>query len=147
MNILLIDSSAEEHTRFKLALQQLNVGVLYFGVTSCDDALSNLATQEIAKPDYIFLDIDMPVVDGYGCLKLFEGGAHLRGIPVATYSTSEHAVDMAYILKHGAYLNLAKGRSFVTLCSALKDLFVAGGWLGDSSAQLELSRTNIVHAS
>ncbi|HVS98081.1 MAG TPA: response regulator [Puia sp.] len=51
-------------------------------------------------PDVIFLDINMPVMNGWQCLRKLKADADFRDIPVIMYSTSsaKKDIDMAYNL-------------------------------------------------
>src|SRR5688572_8199538 len=50
------------------------------------------------KPDVIFLDINMPIMNGWDCLKKLRADPDFKNIPVIVYSTSvaRKDIDMAY---------------------------------------------------
>jgi CheY-like chemotaxis protein len=51
-------------------------------------------------PSIIFLDINMPGMDGWQCLKQFKNTQTVKDIPVIMYSTSsfQHEIDKAFEL-------------------------------------------------
>lgn len=59
-----------------------------------------------ARPELIFLDLNMPEMDGFEFLKWLRGDARASSIPVAILSTSENPEDMhkAYAAGANAYL-------------------------------------------
>ena len=77
MNVVLIESCAEDQDLFKLALERLDIGAVYFGTSSFEDALKKVSLKQIPKPDLIFLDLDLPVADGYACLRMMKASPFL----------------------------------------------------------------------
>lgn len=63
------------------------------------------------RPDIVFLDIDMPDLNGFQCLAELKKHEALRKIPVVIYSSSFHpkAIEKAYL--YGANLYLTKPSS------------------------------------
>lgn len=122
MNILLIEACVEDQDLFVQALQRINVGAQYYGVAGCEDALNKLSASVMPRPDFIFLDLDMPVVDGYACLRMMKASSVFKDIPIITYSTPDQVVEITYMLKHGALENLNKSSNFLRLCSDLRTI-------------------------
>ena len=122
MNILLIEACIEDQDLFVQALQRIKVGAQYYGVSGCEDALNKLSASLMPRPDFIFLDLDMPIVDGYACLRMMKGSPVFTHIPIITYSTPDQVVEIAYMLKHGAMENLNKSSNFLRFCSDLRSI-------------------------
>lgn len=55
-----------------------------------------------ALPDIIFLDINMPTMDGKSCLKNIKKDERLRAIPVVVYTTSKNPKDRELCFQLGA---------------------------------------------
>lgn len=125
MTVLLIDDNFEQHSLFELALKRINVGSQYFSASSCDEALDRILSHSIALPDFIFLDIDMPEIDGNGCLSMLKAQADTKDIAVILYSTKDHEEQISYMLKHGAVCHLDKSPSFGKFCSELKTILTS----------------------
>jgi CheY-like chemotaxis protein len=53
-------------------------------------------------PDMIFLDINMPTMDGKACLKNIKKDEKLRSIPVVIYTTSTNPLDRELCFQLGA---------------------------------------------
>ena|SRR5690242_11181330 len=83
--ILLIDDDAEEHELFCMAIEKYNHHISCKHATNCNEGLK-LALAE--HPDIIFLDYNMPVINGYECLKHIKGYSSLKELPVYMYSAS-----------------------------------------------------------
>jgi CheY-like chemotaxis protein len=54
----------------------------------------------VARPDVIFLDLQMPGTNGYGILEILQGNPAFAGVPVVAYST------------HTSHLNRARDAGF-----------------------------------
>ena len=72
-------------------------------VAECDDGFKAVSTIEQTKPDLLILDIQMPGLDGFGVLRMLEGGPPPAVIFVTAFDRyavaafEVHAVD--YLLK------------------------------------------------
>jgi DNA-binding response OmpR family regulator len=125
MHVLLIDDDIEEHSLFELALRRINVESEYFVAATCHEALELIVAKSIPPPDFIFLDIDTPAIDGKGCLSMFEAQNPAGKITVVLYSTLEHLQDLTNMIRHGALFYLDKSRSFTKFCNELKAILTS----------------------
>ena len=53
-------------------------------------------------PDIIFMDINMPAMDGKACLRNIKSDSHFKFIPVVVYTTSKNKLDQEHCLQLGA---------------------------------------------
>jgi DNA-binding NarL/FixJ family response regulator len=119
-SLLLIDDDPDEYSILKDALEEIEPTLKLSYASTCSGILAEL---ENCKPDLIFLDINLPAISGFECLKeIKESIAHCQ-IPVIIYSNSQFQkdVDLAYDLKADLYLN--KSCSFQQLVDSLKLVF------------------------
>ena len=66
-NILLVDDDADDQLLFRSALSQVDSQV---NIQTASNGAVALKQMEIPPPpDIIFLDLNMPVMNGYECLK------------------------------------------------------------------------------
>jgi CheY-like chemotaxis protein len=86
-----------------------------------EEALALLGHSPV-KPDFIFLDINMPVMDGKQCLMALKQQQDLRHIPVIMYSTTSNPMEKAQCFKMGANKFLVKQDSYAKLCRELEDI-------------------------
>ena len=76
------------------------------------DALQKLQGRTVPIPDCIFLDINMPKMDGKTCLGLLKKDEELKHIPVVMYTTASCQQMKKEIKKLGATEFLTKQASF-----------------------------------
>lgn len=105
--IMIVDDDPDDRQFFKRALQKINSDHECIEAQDGYDALEQLqAIQEL--PHYIFLDINMPRMDGRVCLAELKKDELLKNIPVIIYSTSTYQKDIELTNKLGASYYLIK---------------------------------------
>lgn len=120
--ILLIDDDKDDAELFVDALQETGTDADFNHYHNGIEALARLAEPDSRQPDVIFLDINMPVVDGWECLRRIKQVALLKNIPIVMYSTSnlqEKGVSPSDV---GATAFLTKPDSFSELKRKLSEL-------------------------
>ena len=83
-SVLLIDDDIDELDFFLLAAKEMAGS---FICTYLDNALTAIRTITNLKPDIIFLDMNMPAMNGLECLTAIKNTEACRNIPVVLYST------------------------------------------------------------
>ena len=68
----------------------------------------------------LFIDLNMPKINGKQLLKEIKQADHLKGIPVIMYSTFFGPQDIEEITSLGAVHYMIKATRFIELCNALK---------------------------
>ncbi|HET9487511.1 MAG TPA: response regulator, partial [Chryseosolibacter sp.] len=68
MTILNVDDDAEDIEIFCEAVREIDASIICLTAKSAEEAMQIL-NSDIELPEYIFLDINMPKVDGNACLK------------------------------------------------------------------------------
>ena len=74
------------------------------------------------NPDFIFLDINMPVMDGKKILQAIRRDDGLNKIPVCIHSTTVTSKEKDCLMSMGANYCIQKANSFDDLCATLKML-------------------------
>lgn len=104
---MIIDDDADDRMFFTEALMKIDP---FF--TAMEENCSLKALQFLRKtkqlPDYIFLDINMPLMNGPDCLNELKKDEKLKGIPVIMYSTSFTDKSIAELKGLGASACLVK---------------------------------------
>jgi two-component system response regulator len=82
------------------------------------------------RPDLIFLDLNLPRMNGRAVLKKLKSDERFRAIPVIILTTSNHEDDVAFCYDMGANTYIVKEASFAGLRAALK--VVRDYWVDNS---------------
>ena len=123
MKCFLIDDDEDDREIFSLALSAANSSSTYVTATNGEDALRILEDQPDYIPDFIFLDLNMPFMDGRSCLKELRKISKLRDVPVIMFTTSSYTKDIEETLKLGASHYLIKPSSLNGLVEILISFF------------------------
>lgn len=122
MTIFYADDDSEDCELFMEALYRIDSGLKSIIVKDGKEALSFLETT-LELPDYIFLDINMPLMDGKKCLIAIKKNIKLKHIPVIMYSTTSDTNEIKEFYKLGAHDFLIKPNNFNSLCDSLESIF------------------------
>jgi len=123
--ILLIDDDEEDQEIFIDALKEIDPLLLCSVANDGEEAMNLLTTEALFKPDLIFIDMNMPKLNGKQVLHALKSSSTLRDVPVIMYSTFFGANDIAEIKKLGASYHLIKATKFSELCASLRTLLSA----------------------
>jgi CheY-like chemotaxis protein len=120
-NILLIDDDDDDHEIFLTAIKDLPASIKFQGLNNATDAFNKLVEREIT-PDTIFLDLNMPLMDGIQFLSLLKKTEELKNIPVIIYSTSSHSGAINRAKELGAQDFITKPDNYEDLVNILKEI-------------------------
>ncbi|GAA3757542.1 response regulator [Flavobacterium ginsengiterrae] len=93
ITILLADDDMDDIEMFCEALETVNENIVCICAENGEHTWRLLNEME-SKPQLIFLDINMPVMNGWECLKLIKSTQEYKDIPVIIISTSSYKNDM-----------------------------------------------------
>jgi len=119
VNCLLIDDDVDDRNFFVMATKSLNFDVEVAVAGSGAEAFEMLEAGQ-TKPDCIFLDLNMPKMNGREFLKKIKNTQGLMEIPVLIYTTSSDAKDKTDLILLGANKVITKPNSIPDLVLILK---------------------------
>jgi CheY-like chemotaxis protein len=105
--LMIVDDDKDDRFFFRSAIRKNNPSFECVEAENGVEALQQLRTTE-QLPDFIFLDLNMPKMDGRECLKELKKDKTLKNIPVIIYSTSEFKLDKEVTKELGADFFLTK---------------------------------------
>lgn len=122
---LLVDDDEDDREIFCLALTQVDPSINCRIATDGLEALSILK-EKLFLPDYIFLDLNMPRMDGKECLREIRKQKHLADIPVIIFSTSSADREKEETRRLGASSFIVKPPLVSILAENLHNIFGNG---------------------
>ena len=118
-HIFLIDDDEDELEIFDEALKTLPLPCKCTYADSADHAMQML---QYLTPDLIFIDINMPKLNGFDFLTEIKKNAHLKDIPLFMYSNGIDKEIQAKAIKMGAAGCIKKSNSIKSLTEDLRKI-------------------------
>ena len=115
----IVDDDMDDQELFIEAVNEVDRSIKCLAASNCEEALDMLKTGKISLPDVIFLDLNMPRLNGKQCLAELKKESGLNHIPVIIYSTSSEKRDIEETSRLGAAYFLTKPNKFEELCRAM----------------------------
>jgi CheY-like chemotaxis protein len=121
MLVLAVDDDQEDLDLFCEAVAEIDSSIDLITANNGEGAINYLTQHAVMMPDFIFLDINMPKMDGRECLKAIRGNPSIKHIPVIVYSTSLSKSDKSLFETLDARF-LTKVSTYDALISTLRDI-------------------------
>lgn len=118
-NILLVDDDEDDQEIFLTAVEHINPALKCSVESEAIIALQKLENKELV-PDVIFLDLNMPVMNGQQFLVEIKRRESLKDIPIIIFSTSRHEPTKLITKQLGALDFITKPDNFDALIEVLK---------------------------
>ena len=98
LTVYLADDDADDRLLFEEAIRELNEKATLTMAKNGEQLMVILKNNTPPPPHLIFLDLNMPLKNGFECLEEIRGNAAFKNIPVVVFSTScqEDAIESVY---------------------------------------------------
>ena len=118
----LIEDDIDDQDLFRMALDGIDKTIKCDVANNGYDAVQQLNTKTDYTPDYIFMDVNMPKMNGIDCLKHLRKLSRLNGTQIIMVSTSEEPRIIAQCKQLGANDFVVKPASLDSLTSILSKI-------------------------
>lgn len=112
MLIFLADDDEDDRFFFKSAVGEMEFNSKLTLFNGGVELMEYLDQKETIKPHILFLDLNMPGLSGFDCLKSIRSNPFLKEMSVAIYSTSNSDKDIEETLSEGANIYIHKPYEF-----------------------------------
>jgi CheY-like chemotaxis protein len=119
-NIIFVDDDEDDRMVFSAVIHETYTNILYNDFKSAEEVISYLDCDFIMPPDLIFLDLNMPLKDGFFVLRALKKKERLKNIPVVIFSTSKNPSDIEKSKKLGAVGYAVKPSDIGTLMQVIQ---------------------------
>lgn len=120
---LLIDDDVDDREIFLMCLNSISKDINCRTANNGAAAISLFESQSDYTPDYIFLDVNMPKMNGIECLKALIKFEQLNNTKILMYSTTSEKSVVDECRKLGAYDFVVKPAKTFQLKERLKQVF------------------------
>lgn len=122
MLVLIVDDDKEDREMLSDAIAEVNPGIKCLQATNGSEALTMLTEDLVIIPNAVFLDINMPVMNGKEFLVNIQGTSDWSGVPIVMFTTSSSKDDAVECLKLGARAFITKPDSHKKLVGKVAEL-------------------------
>lgn len=122
MHILLADDDEDDRLFFSDALNEIKMNTIVKIVNDGYELLNYLNSEDTILPNVLFLDLNMPRMNGKDCLTKIKKIKKLNDIAIAIYSTSSAEKDIEETFVNGANIFIKKPSDFAALKKILKQI-------------------------
>jgi CheY-like chemotaxis protein len=122
--ITLADDDEDDRLFFTDAFEELKINTVVNTVNNGKELLDFLNHPETILPNIIFLDLNMPILNGIDCLKEIKLNDKFKDIAIAIYSTSSSDQDVENTFVLGANIYIKKPSSFNDLKKILSEVVI-----------------------
>ncbi len=116
---LLIDDDHDDSEMFQLAIERTHIPIDCITANSAIQALKLLKDDEEIIPDFIFVDLNMPLMNGKECIQELKKMSKLDKSVLIVYSTSSNKQEIKEMLDMGASQFITKPSDIAQLEKAL----------------------------
>ena len=121
---LMVDDDEDDRELFAELLAEIDPSISVRVAENGLDAIKMLEEPGDVLPDLLFLDVNMPEMDGKEFLSCIKGDERLKHIPVIVFTTSSQQKDVREMLKRGALCFITKPASMKEIRAVLSILAV-----------------------
>lgn len=129
VRILIIDDDSDDVEMFCEAVQEIDASIHCMSACNGEEGLRLLKERPEETPDFIFLDLNMPKLNGKQCLVQLKKNPVFCNIPVIIYTTSKLREDFEETMKLGAADFMTKPSRLHKLREAVKAILLKKGKL------------------
>jgi CheY-like chemotaxis protein len=123
---LLIDDDPDDQEIFLMCIGKISEPVNCITANGGVEAIDMLQSQNEYSPNYIFLDVNMPKMNGIECLKNIKKIDRLKSTNIYMYSTTSEGAVEAESENLGATGFIIKPASISILRDQLEKIFTTG---------------------
>jgi CheY-like chemotaxis protein len=102
LSCLVIDDDLDDQEIFRMALERVDPKIRCLFANDGVRGLERLYVDASFIPDFIFVDINMPRINGFECINEIRKISWLKEVPVYVYSTSLNPAVIEQCRKLGA---------------------------------------------
>ena len=108
MSFFIVDDDVDDRNLFIEAVKEVDATIECISANNGEQALALLTDSGNTLPDFIFLDLRMPRIDGKKCLIEIKKNKRLKHIPVVIFTTSRDVEESKDLKEIGAFHFISK---------------------------------------
>lgn len=119
--ILLVDDDIDDHEFFGIAINKIDNNIRLLQAQNGQQAITLLENIDYL-PDFVFLDLNMPALDGKQFLRLIKKDPKFTTLNVVMYTTSSNEDDVKETIQLGAKHFITKPNTIEEIVQKISSL-------------------------
>jgi len=120
---LIIDDDPDDQEIFIMCIKKISKHINCTTMNNGVDAVAMLKTDTAYTPQYIFIDVNMPKINGIECLRMIKNIDRLKYAKIYMYSTTSEGATVTESKRLGANDFLVKPSKTAELKEKLSEIF------------------------
>ena len=108
ISFFIVEHDVDDRNLFIEAVREVDASIECISANNGEQALTLLNDTENSLPDFIFLELRMPRIDGKKCLIEIKKNERLKHIPVVIFTTSRDVEESKELKEIGAFHFISK---------------------------------------
>lgn len=122
-SVFLADDDADDRLLFEEAVMEVTTNIALTMASDGEQLMTMLGNSEPPPPHLIFIDLNMPLKNGFECLEEIKKDKKFINIPVVIFSTSCQKEAMDSLYNKGADYYICKPDNYQKLKKVLNKTF------------------------
>jgi DNA-binding NtrC family response regulator len=127
-SVMIIDDDEDDRNLFFEALMAADQTLHFISAPNGKEGLNILQRKDIQLPDILFLDLNMPLMNGMQCLAEIRRITQLERIPVIIYTTTQSIDEYGELTAYNPIYFLSKPTRFKEIVKAVSYLISNRWW-------------------
>lgn len=120
--IFLAEDDEDDRLLFHEALNEINSTIPLIESFDGVHLMENLREYEVDENDILFLDLNMPLMNGFECLDKIKEDSKLKNFRIVIFSTTAEEDYVEKSFQKGAFMYIKKPDSFQTLINTIETI-------------------------
>ena len=120
--VILVDDDQDDCMLFEDAMNDIGMLSQLKVANDGEKLFQILSSQSPCFPDLIFLDLNMPKMNGYECISKLRNSALIKCIPIVVFSTTNQVEMIDWVYYNGANLFVNKPNSYFKLKETIRNV-------------------------
>lgn len=121
LTVYLVDDDEDDRNFFEEALSEISLNTEIHSFSNGVDLMAHLLGISEKLPDVLFVDLNMPLMNGEECIEDVRSEQQFNDIPIVVYSTVCDEVQLQKLKSIGANGYLPKPNTFAGLKQKLRN--------------------------
>jgi PleD family two-component response regulator len=120
--VILVDDDTDDCMLFEDAMNDIGMVSKLEIAHDGEMLFKMLSSRSESSPDLIFLDLNMPGMNGYECISKLRNSENLKSIPIVVFTATKQVEMIDWVFFNGADLFVIKPNTYINLKETIRNV-------------------------